>query len=167
MLPELVQLVLWDVRRLISVPCDVWIRQFTCLLLVHVNLHSGTLKQLLNAWLMNLSMQQRVHLTGNQLFLLILFTQFLSTIYNILSFTWKLIVCPSIFSYAIKKKDEIERVAKANRWRCNREKQRGNFLVLLSVSHEMPVFTFGHHECFIDFVFGRPLDFISVKVLNR
>lgn len=67
MQPELAQLALLGVRLLIFLPCAVWIRLYISLQLVLVNLHSETLRQLLNVWLMNSSMLPRVHLTGNWL----------------------------------------------------------------------------------------------------
>jgi uncharacterized protein YacL len=71
---------------------------------------------------MNLSMQPRVPQTGGFPFSLIVFSLIIAFLYF-----YRVVFFPSampllssfffffIFSYAIKKKDEIERVAKANR----------------------------------------------------
>lgn len=84
MLLVLVLLVLSGVRLLIFLLFVVWIRPSISWPLVPVNLHSETLKLLLNVWLMSLLMLQRDHQIGN-----------LGTLYIVLFCNWELL------SYAI------------------------------------------------------------------
>lgn len=63
---ELVQLVLWGVKQLISHLFAVLTRLFTSWQPVPERVPSGTSRPLLNALLMNSSMQQKGHLTGKK-----------------------------------------------------------------------------------------------------
>lgn len=141
MLLVLAQLELSGVRLWIFLHFDVWIRLSISLLQVHVNLLLGTSRQLQNVWLMNLLMLQRDHQTGNweldyqsllihlmiswgiyhylqccRISLVLLLPWCSSPYFRIFMFLITDGFDHSCFSYAIKKKDEIERVAKANRW---------------------------------------------------
>ena len=111
--PVLVLLVLWGGRLWISHPWGGWTRPSTSSPLVPGRALSGTSKPLLSALQMSWSMLPRALPTGICVFWLHLgcFIPSHSMRCEIV-----LIHGNSCYSYAIKKKDEIERVAKANRW---------------------------------------------------
>lgn len=122
---ELDQLVLLGVRPWIFPHCAVLIRPYISSPLVLVNLRLETSKPFRSAWPMNWLMLQRVHPTGNEdnffgsftrVALIFFFSLVLFYLFSLLQGFPILCFFFCNFSYAIKKKDEIERVAKANRW---------------------------------------------------